>query len=89
VVRRVLFFLGVLGLFPIFSSPLRAQQLKPNNPLTDTQKEGPANFPSNGAPSATRLRQSSPKRYGPALYRKSWRTTKTRFVTRSWKAAKL
>jgi len=80
VVRRILFFVGVLGLFPIFSSPLRAQQPKPNNPLTDTQKEGRRIFQQR-SPSATRLRRSSPKRYGPALYKESWRTTKTRFVT--------
>jgi len=54
--------------FPIFSSPLRAQQPKPNNSLTDTPKRGPANFPA----TVRRLPHASTivaRRYGPALYK--------------------
>ena len=67
-VRRILFFVGVLGLFPIFSSPLRAQQPKPNNPLTDTQKEGRRIFQQRCAICHTPPTVIA-KRYGPALYK--------------------
>ena len=67
-VRRILFFLGVLGLFPIFSSPLRAQQPKPNNSLTDTQKEGRRIFQQRCAVCHTPPTVIA-KRYGPALYK--------------------
>jgi len=68
VVRRVLFFLGVLGLFPIFSSPLRAQQPKPNSTLTDTQKEGRRIFQQRCAVCHTPPTIVA-RRYGPALYK--------------------
>ena len=67
-VRRVLFFLGVLGLFPIFSSPLRAQQPKPNSTLTDTQKEGRRIFQQRCAVCHTPPTIVA-RRYGPALYK--------------------
>ena len=67
-VRRILFFVGVLGLFPIFSSPHRAQQPKPNNPLTDTQKEGRRIFQQRCAVCHTPPTVIA-KRYGPALYK--------------------
>ena len=67
-VRSVLFYLGVLGFFPICSSPLRAQQPKPNSTLTDTQKEGRRIFQQRCAvchtPPTVVARQ-----YGPALYK--------------------
>ena len=67
-VRRILFFVGVLGLFPIFSSPLRAQQPKPNNSLTDRQKEGRRIFQQRCAVCHTPPTVIA-KRYGPALYK--------------------
>ena len=67
-VRRILFFVGVLGLFPIFSSPLRAQQPKPNNSLTDRQKEGRRIFQQRCAVCHTPPTVIT-KRYGPALYK--------------------
>ena len=67
-VRRVLFYLGVIGFFPIFSSPLRAQQPKPNSTLTDTQKEGRRIFQQRCAVCHTPPTVVA-KRYGPALYK--------------------
>ena len=67
-VRRILFFLGALGLFPIFSSPLRAQQPKPNSTLTDTQKEGRRIFQQRCAVCHTPPTVVA-RRYGPALYK--------------------
>ena len=67
-VRRILFFVGVLGLFPIFSSPLRAQQPKPNNSLTDRQKEGRRIFQQRCAVCHTPPTVVA-RRYGPALYK--------------------
>ena len=67
-VRRVLFFLGVLGFFPFFSSPLHARQPKPNSPLTDTQKEGRRIFQQRCAVCHTPPTVVA-RRYGPALYK--------------------
>ena len=67
-VRRVLFYLSVLGFFPICSSPLRAQQPKPNSTLTDTQKEGRRIFQQRCAVCHTPPTVIA-KRYGPALYK--------------------
>ena len=67
-VRRVLLFLGALGFFPICSSPLHAQQPKPNGNLTDTQKDGRRIFQQRCAVCHTPPTVVA-KRYGPALYR--------------------
>ena len=67
-VRRVLFYLGVLGFFPICSSTLRAQQPKPNSTLTDTQKEGRRIFQQRCAVCHTPPTIVA-RRYGPALYK--------------------
>jgi mono/diheme cytochrome c family protein len=58
----------VIGFFPIFSSPLRAQQPKPNSTLTDTQKEGRRIFQQRCAVCHTPPTIVA-RRYGPALYK--------------------
>jgi mono/diheme cytochrome c family protein len=58
----------VLGFFPICSSPLRAQQPKPNSTLTDTQKEGRRIFQQRCAVCHTPPTVVA-RRYGPALYK--------------------
>jgi mono/diheme cytochrome c family protein len=68
VVRRVLFFLGVLVFFSSIPPSLRGQQSKPNSTLTDTQKEGRRIFQQRCAVCHTPPTVVA-KRYGPALYK--------------------
>jgi mono/diheme cytochrome c family protein len=68
VVRRVLIALSVLSFFYLVSCPLRAQESKPSNPLTDTQKEGRRIFQQRCAVCHTPPTVVA-KRYGPALYK--------------------
>ena len=66
--QRVLFFLGVLAFFSSISPSIQAQQSKPSNPLTDTQKEGRRIFQQRCAACHTPPTAIA-KRYGPALYK--------------------
>lgn len=66
--QRVLFFLGELAFFSSISPSIRAQQSKPSNPLTDTQKEGRRIFQQRCAVCHTPPTVIA-KRYGPALYK--------------------
>jgi mono/diheme cytochrome c family protein len=68
VIRRILFFLGVLGSFLSIALPLRAQQSNPSTTLTDTQKEGRRIFQQRCAVCHTPPTVVA-KRYGPALYK--------------------
>jgi mono/diheme cytochrome c family protein len=68
VFQRVLFFLGELAFFSSISPSIHAQQSKPSNPLTDTQKEGRRIFQQRCAVCHTPPTVIA-KRYGPALYK--------------------
>jgi mono/diheme cytochrome c family protein len=68
VIRKALFFPIVLGFVSLLSPGLGAQQAKPVNPLTDTQKEGRRIFQQRCAICHTPPTVVA-KRYGPALYK--------------------
>jgi mono/diheme cytochrome c family protein len=68
VIRRILFFLGMFGLFLFLALPLRAQQSNPTSTLTETQKEGRRIFQQRCAVCHTPPTVVA-KRYGPALYK--------------------